>query len=99
MKGTVASVGFWLNPSHLGLDRKNLERICAYMEKTQRDTKLRISWLKMVQHEIAFRSLLYIQGGLDCAKKPIHATFPLSYFLHLPKLIKTKVLMLFFLLF
>jgi hypothetical protein len=50
------------------------------MEKTQRDTKLWISWLKMVQNEIAFRSLLYIQGGLDYAKKPIHTTVQLSYF-------------------
>ncbi len=28
------------------------ERICVYMEKTQRDTKLRIYQLIMVQHEI-----------------------------------------------
>ncbi len=34
----------------------------------------------MVQHEIAFRSLLYIQGGSDYAKKPFHTTVQLSYF-------------------
>ncbi len=28
------------------------ERIYAYMEKTQREIKLRISWLKMVKHEL-----------------------------------------------
>jgi hypothetical protein len=40
------------------------ERIYEYMEKTPRDTKLRIFWLIMVRYEIYFRSLLYIQDGL-----------------------------------
>jgi hypothetical protein len=38
---------------------KYAERIYAYMEKTQRDTELRIPWLIMAQHENLFRSLLF----------------------------------------
>ncbi len=45
----------------------------------QRDTKLRISWLIVVQH--FFRSLLSIQDGFDKAKKPFQATVPLTRFL------------------
>jgi hypothetical protein len=55
------------------------ERIYAFMEKMQRDTKLRISWLIVVQH--FFRSLLSIQDGFDKAKKPFQATVPLTRFL------------------
>jgi hypothetical protein len=43
---------------------ESAERIYAYMEKTPRDTKLRIFWLIMVRYEICFRSLLSIQDGL-----------------------------------
>jgi hypothetical protein len=52
------------------------------MEKTQRVTKKRISRLVIVivivQHEKFVSSLLYKQDGLDKAKKPIHASIPLS---------------------
>jgi hypothetical protein len=49
------------------------EVVHAYMNKTQRETKLRISWLLMVRREIFLRSLLFIEDGLDLAKKPSQA--------------------------
>jgi hypothetical protein len=53
-----------------------VERIYAYMEKTQRDTKLGISLLIMVPHEFFLEPLLSIQDGLAEAQK-FHATVPL----------------------
>ncbi len=55
--------------------RKNLD---AFMEKTQRDAKLRISRLIMVKHEKFVRSLLIYKMGWIKPKKPFHATVPLS---------------------
>jgi hypothetical protein len=41
------------------------KKIYAYMEKTPRDTKLRISWLVMVRHEIVLDSyFLYKMGRI-----------------------------------
>jgi hypothetical protein len=44
------------------------ERIYAYIDKTQRDTKLSISRLLMVKHETLCISLISKQDGLDKAK-------------------------------
>ncbi len=41
------------------------ERINAYMEKTQRYTKLKISRQRMVQPKIFFRSFLSARDGLN----------------------------------
>jgi molecular chaperone GrpE (heat shock protein) len=53
------------------------KRIYADMKKTQRDTELRTSRLIMAQPENFLRSFLFIQDGLDQARKPFHATAPL----------------------
>jgi hypothetical protein len=44
------------------------ESIYAHMEKTQRDTKPRISRLIMDKHEKFVRSLRFTQDGLDYIK-------------------------------
>jgi hypothetical protein len=75
--GNTANLGLFVVHKIIS---KYTERIFTYMEKTQRDTKVRISRLMMVQHEFFLDSyFLYSIRWVDFSqKKPFLATFPLQ---------------------
>jgi hypothetical protein len=65
---------FWENMRNLCVHRECAKRLLAYSPNMQRDTKLSIARLIIVQNKKFARSFLFKQDGLDKAKKPSHLT-------------------------